>query len=608
MSTKQDGQKVFELDQQIEKEIQMIKSQKEVKLPKKTDAIVANYIGKLEGNYDVTRSKMDTDNVVDLLYISYNCTPQSEGEVRVEIADIMDQLIVAQQKSEVTMKNALRISDNITKAIADYFPDWLDLKEENDVKEYKLFFKNDFIHLANNLSQKALTIKEELEQVASVYDKLVEKTATVSAKTEKTLSANLQKKAEVEKEINEQNAKNAELEYLVKDLEDHVKKFDKMAREFQSQAESAENKAFIMGLVKVGADLVSSAIPAVALTKLLSGSPLLSSTHDQSNRGKDKAKKASKQNDAQTKTEIAKLKTSQNKSIENAEGLNEEIKALKKKKDSSAGKEKEKESFDKRIVKKEEDLAKELQLQEEITAKITALEESLKAISQGMKELSEEQRTQAKSLRDFQMDMLNKVEQYENEKSKQTGEMIKIKALLAGKRTEEETIKLTLQSLNLSISALKRAKEIIIEISFFFKSFIDFMNSISEESQVMIQDIERKFGLNETDNDEERKIRKNALNAIIENTDNFFISQTAEWYAVGVVSEKFIHCFNEGWSKLNKLSGKYLTGEELKAYLVKAGKRITEIVEERDATSRRRLNDLNSKKQDLLRMQEGQLN
>jgi hypothetical protein len=164
--------------------------------------------------------------------------------------------------------------------------------------------------------------------------------------------------------------------------------------------------------------------------------------------------------------------------------------------------------------------------------------------------------------------------------------------LLKGKRGEQETIQLTIRSLNLSISALKRMKEIVEEIAFFFKSFASFMKTISEETENDI-DLFNKFGAR-------TEIREKFFQNLIVTGDKFFIRQTAQWGAIGLVCRSFCDSFAGGWSKLNKLSGKYIVGEELQAYFVAASAKLEQIVEERAEASRLKLLDIDRYRKNVL--------
>ena len=125
---------------------------------------------------------------------------------------------------------------------------------------------------------------------------------------------------------------------------------------------------------------------------------------------------------------------------------------------------------------------------------------------------------------------------------------------------------------------MKRTKEIIEEIAFFFKSFADFMDRVSQEAGVDIELFDAFVGRD--------KVRMNAFQNLVLGADKFFLRQAGEWNAINSVSDKFCKSFADGWSKLNKLSGKYITGNELETYLKAASLKLEEIVAEREEASK----------------------
>lgn len=222
---------------------------------------------------------------------------------------------------------------------------------------------------------------------------------------------------------------------------------------------------------------------------------------------------------------------------------------------------------------------------------LSGLQASLVALDKGLGKMSEKMENTASSLREMQMKMLEKVETYEKERRTQNAELIKINALLKGKRDEQETIQLAIRSLNLSISALKRAKEIIEEIAFFFKSFADFMDRVGQETELDIELFD--------DFSKKEKIRENYFKNLIRAGDRFFVRQNAEWSAIHIVCDRFCRSFADGWSKLNKLSGKYLGGDELEAYFVTASAKLEEIVQDREAAADQKVVDLENYRKEL---------
>lgn len=593
----------------IQKDVDTILSQPSFQLPRADAGIVQSYVQKIQGTYDVERAKKDTDNAIDLLYIAYNTTPQEEGDVRVRISAIMNKLITTQQQSELTMRDAISVAGNIGKSLSDVFPDWQDIREGNDQSEIKSFVSKDLITLAKTIRDRALNIRDRLLVIASTYDEIIRSTADTTAKSEMALSNRLADKKAIEREINEANAKREQLESLVEDLKSQVAEFEKKARDYEQRASTAEQRAFVMSIVRVGAQMISSAVPAIAMAAggpapmlassiggLLSGQTGSKSDSQSASDGQPAPSKSKTDDTARTQTQLSEGKAELRKSEEKRDALQTEIKQLQASKAELAtgsGNAAEAAELEKRISAR----SAELKAQEEAIAKqkeiISSLQGSLDALDKGLGKLTDEQQQQAASLRQIQMQMIDKAEAYEKERRNQTAELIKITALLKGKRSEDETLQLTIKSLNLSLSALKRMKEIVEEIAFFFKSFADFMQSIAEEADHQVTSIDNVAQL--------ETIRKNRLAQLIRSVDEFFIRQAAQWHAVTTVSDRFNKSFADGWSKLNKLSGEYITGDRLSAYLQTASARLAAIVAEREAASDAKIASLNAYRESLTR-------
>lgn len=591
----------------IQNDVETILSKPNFQLPRADAGIVNSYVQKIQGTYDVERAKRDTENAIDLLYIAYNTTPQEEGDVRVRISGIMNKLITTQQQSELTMRDAISTANNIGKLLNDVFPDWMDIRESNDQAEIKSFVTKDLVTVAKTIRDKALNVRDRLLLIASTYDEIIRSTADTTAKSEMALSNRLSDRKALEREINEANAKREQLESLVNDLRSQVEEFEKKAREYEQRASTAEQRAFVMSIIKVGAQMISSAVPAIAMAAG-GPAPMLASsiggllggqtgpkTDTQSTPDSQAAPSKSKTDDtARTQTQLSEGKAELQKREAKRDSLQNEIKQLeeaKAKLTTGPGNAAEAAELDKRIGAR----AAELKAQDEAVVKqkeiISSLQGSLETLDKGLGKLTDEQQQQAASLRQIQMQMVEKAEAYEKERRNQTAELIKVTALLKGKRDEKEDMDLAVRSLNLSLSALKRMKEIVEEIAFFFKSFADFMQSIAEEADHQVTSIDNVAQL--------ETIRRNRFAQLIRSVDEFFIRQTAQWHAVTIVSDRFNKSFADGWSKLNKLSGEYITGDRLNAYLQTASARLAAIVAEREAASDAKIASLNAYRESL---------
>jgi hypothetical protein len=575
----------FDLDKKIDAEREKIVDADALTLPDDASVLVADYVRKIEGTYDVTRSKQDTDNTIDLLYIAYNTTPQGQGQIRVGIDKIMAALIDAQQQSQRKMESATRAARYIVEEVGDIFADWDEVRGGGDSGKIVGFLKGDLIDLATTIRETADTIRADLDQVAAVYDGIIEQTSTITRESEVALGAQITNKEALEREINAANAERLKLETLMDELQQAIRKYEKMANEYKSQAETAEDRAFIMALVRVGAQMVAAAAPAIAMAatgaatggasivaasaastvKQMTESDAAEATDDKTADAIEKKKERADENAKITAAEAEKKKLE--KTVKDLEGEKKKIED-----DADADADIKATKID-ALIARIEAAEEGIEAQNKViaTAKLVVegLTEALKALDRNMQEMGEKQEEHAKNLRAMQMEMINKVESYENEKRNQAGELVKINALLTGQRSEEETIQLVIKSLNLSIKSLKRAREIIVEMSFFFKSFSSFMTVVIEDTGRQVKAIERA-----TKKDE---LSESALGRVVRRADDFFVTQTAQWYAVARVSALFVDNFTDGWTKLNRLSGHYLDGDELRDYLKVAADRIDEI-------------------------------
>lgn len=575
----------FDVNKRIDARVKKILEGDSITLPGGDHPLVDDYVRKIEGTYDVSRSKEDTNNAIDLLYIAYNTTPQEEGKIRVNIDQLMSRLIAAQQESELKMRGAATDAGHIVKSLRELFGDWEEVRDSVDSQDLKGFVGEDLFDLAREIKNRAERVCGDLTKIAETYDGIIDDTTRTTNQGEQALASRLQNKEDIEKEIVKNNADCAKLENLVKDLKADITKYEKMAKEYKSQAETAESRAFLMSIVQVGAQMISSSIPAITagITGAATGGTSLiasaavstarqlmyseTASTDSDNTAtvietkKDIADKRAERTTAEREKAALEKKTqnlaTEKAKIEGNEETDAEIKAV------------QLASLEKRIEANEDEIKDQDSKISDATTALNAMSDSLKSLDENMGKMAEKQENQAVELRKIQMKMLEKIEAYETEKRTQAAELVKINALLKGQRTEEETIQLAIKSLNLSLKALKRMREIIVEISFFFKSFADFMQQILEASGEQSGRIQKAI-----DRD---CLTKNFTRRINRNTNDFFVTQTAEWQAVEVVSAKFIDNFKDGWSKLNKLSGTYLTGDELTSYLEVAAVQIESI-------------------------------
>jgi DNA repair exonuclease SbcCD ATPase subunit len=611
----------------IEKEIGKFAAAKPIELPPADAPVTALYAKKIEGTYNVSNAKKDTDNAIDLLYIAYNTTPQGEDAIRNQITKIMIDLIHAQEASELAMGRAMLAGDSVIATVGRIFPDWKDVREvkgpddKAGVDDLKGFLKEDVVKLAKAIKAKALEVKADLEKIAATYNAIVKETEAVTAKSETALASRLKDAEAVRKQIAESTAKREQLETLVAELAEEVKKYDTMAKNYASRADSAEERAFIMSIVQVGAQMLAGAIPAIVQgvtaaatggASVVASAAVSTATRAVGDKNAEGAKDPPKPNDAdliQAKKDIgAKTLEANAAKVEvdaAKKAVTDQEKVLKTQQEtegktpaattSTEKPEKDDSETVKAIRQKIGEDKEKLKTAEEkytgLIAALSGLQAAMTALEKGLGEMSKKAENAATDLRKLQMEMLNKVETYEKERRNQNGELIKLRVLLQSQVTEQDTLQLAIQSLNVSISALKKTQEIIHEIAHFFTSFAAFMDQVVTETDNDIQLFDDAIGKD--------KVRQNYFTNLILGTDKFFLRQIAEWNAIRRVSEKFQETFAGGRSKLNKLRGDYITGDKLKAYLKEANTRIGQIVSERESDADQKVKDLESYRQEI---------
>ncbi|WP_194788759.1 tyrosyl-tRNA deacylase [Pseudomonas sp. UFMG81] len=570
------------LENQISEQVQSIASAEPLRLPGAESPLVASFKQKIEGNYQVERAKTDTDHAIELLYIAYNTTPQAQGAIRVRIASIMNRLIQAQQQSERTINGAVRIARNIVTRLSAVLPDWLDVKEGNDGEEIRAFVGGDLLEMARYIANAASGVRDSLVTIVDNYEQILRDVEAVMASSEIALSDTLEANRKIKQEIVEASARREELDSLVSALQEQIKRFDTLAREYGLQAKSTEQKAFWASLLKSVTQVLSAVVPLAAMgatggSSALLGVATVGALANQHGANADPAKLVEK-------ASLEAQRTAHGKSVADLQRTIAELEAQR----EAAGSELALEELDKHLERTRGELRAAQERLGGVEQQLGAL---LRELSEAVGEVGAQLKHQASSLRQLEQQMLGNVERYEAVRREQAAELVRITVLLDGKRSEQSSIELAVKSLNLSVAALKRSKEIVEEIAFFFKSFTDFMQLIIDEALERVEDYERAGN--------SASLRRNRLAQLVLSTDQFFVTQAAEWLAVGAISADFVQVFNDGWSKLNSLSGTYITGDKLEAYLEQASYQLKVIVEEREAASARRIASLRSYRAEL---------
>ncbi|MGW7775953.1 hypothetical protein ACTWM0_23815 [Pseudomonas machongensis] len=569
------------IEKNIEQELNYLGSVEPLQLPTIDSPLVQSYVNRIEGTYDSSRAKIDTDHAIELLYIAYNTTPQGQGDIRVKISTIMNHLIKAQQESERQIKDATRTANSLSKKLKRVLPGWDGAKNSGDVERIKRFVKEDLMDMTNEITRSAKKVNENLNSIAYRYDSIIEDTSDVTAASEQALSSTQASNERVRQEILEYQARSKALESLVADMQRQVSRYETLAREYAAQAKTNDDRGFIAALVGGYAQVISAALPLITMIGTSGASSVVAASAAGLN-----SLKGQGQSQTDTTADIIRLKKERSEHQSEITLIKEEMKTVEaslskylqlKSKETDSAKSR---SLEDRINDAENLLGKAKARYQNVLQELATIDNILQTMASAANGISDKAMQQASDLRQLQIKMLDNADKYESARREQAAELLEVSVLMAGKCTEQEVIELAVRSLNLSVSALKRTREIVVEMAFFFHSFSDFMDVIRQDAEDQIEAFEEADAIDSG--------REYLLPQLCETTDEFFVSQSGQWQAVSIVSDRFVQTFKDGWSKLNRLSGTYITGLELPAYLRKAAGQLEMIAEDRNAASHQR--------------------
>ncbi|MBD2438785.1 hypothetical protein [Nostoc sp. FACHB-110] len=572
----------YSLNKKIKDAIESYSNKQE--MPEPNSDIVRLYQEKITKNYDVSRSKNEIENAVELLSIAYNATPIKAGEIRVKIAKIHQDVIRSQEDAELMMNKVVREAGRISKELTSIFSI---LKKSNEDQK-KDFILNEFSDVIENIKTKASDIHDGLIEVAQSFGKISEETLNATSSSELVLSSEVKEREKAQQAIAEYEAKQASIENLLESLRESIKKYNKFAEEMSQKADTAEKRAFITQLVQIGAQTVAAVAGVVSMS--MGGSAGMatrvstSTIRNVTNQGKT----GDESDDSESDENPAEIETSKaNAQLDKAKAqdkvgelekhiidINDKIEKNKQEQQSTT-KKAELEQLKNNLKQKQKELDNAKENLEELSNKLENLQKRLDKISKYASEVSKQQIESGNSFRNLQLDFLNKAEAYEKEKMKNDAELIQIKALLVSKASVHESIELTVKTLILSIKSLKQVKNILEEVAAFFKNFAAFLEEVSKDAEEQSKLI-NKAATSKTGRD------SFAMQRAVEGINEFTISQCAEWYATEDLAKQFVDVFNSGWRMMNGMSGKYLGEQELKSYIVTAANRIEEIAKSRE--------------------------
>lgn len=559
-------------------------------LPTEESRLTGLYKAKIARSYNTQLASTDIQHATDLLSIAYNATPVKAGEIRVTIANIQQKIISTHGNCSLAMIKAQTCANNALDEIEDVFEELAELSTEDKIE----YLKSEFLEFIDILVESTKELSNALMIIANEFDSLTTEIVGVTDSSEIMLGDETIKAEEVKQEINNFRAEQKRTESLAKSLEESVEKYNKKAMEFEKKADTADKRAFIIGLVQIGAKMMESIANVVVIA---AGGTTATATRTANTtiskiteKDKKDEKDKSKDNEAKLTTKISDKKSEVSTAKKKIEEKNKDIEELKKKIEDT-NKEKQSTTHEAKIKElkailstKEAELKKQQSDFDSKKADLENLKESMDNLMEISTEVRKQQENTASELRSIQMDFLNKADAFEKEKRKQDAELIKIVVLLEGKGAESKSIKLTLRSLELSIKALKQVTSIIKDVAFFFQNFASFMQEIGADAE--------RIG---TKVDKTKNISKRVLSKV----DMFLVSQSAEWYATEDMAIVFKNAFEKGRVGMNKAVADYKDEKEIELWMPEAINRIKEISNYRENHTNDKIDNIAKQKEEL---------
>ncbi|MBQ0141173.1 MAG: hypothetical protein KBT36_18075 [Kurthia sp.] len=580
----------------INQNVNAILNKDQVVLPDENSALVRNYVKQIEGEYNLTLAKQDTDNAIELIYITYNTIPQKMGAGRAGLDEIQSSLLKAQKNAKFKMGNAKNVSKTTKELISRIYPKWVDVLEDNTPKQFeqnpekieelKDFLELDLVPFTKKIEANAKAVAADLDSVSDEYEQLVEQAGNSSKKIQSLLAKEINERADLLKAIDKDKANQKKYNSLVKSISDEIDDLKKQAAALEAKAETAENRAFTMGIWGAVIGGISGLVPvAVSIYNPIVGAMIqgakssqTATTQEGQGSSEPAGKSDAKAREASAIAEKRKQEANESEINSDIEALEDEDKEIKSK--LEAGEIEAEAEIESKNIRREEI---KLQLKELATKKkairfeIDRLDATITGIRGDLNKLSGYERDAASKFYAKQDVILSSISDLNKIKRENNAELEKLKYLIKSYKLEKNSLDISITSLNISVKAIKQCKAIIDSMAFFFRNFATFMHETRRLAENQIENLEDFLGRKSS------RIKAALLEDIIDTTYNFFIIQMARWLASAKICESFEASFNEGWSKLNQLSGHYITEAELPAYLEKVSEKISLLVANRNA-------------------------
>lgn len=250
------------LTRSIDIEVKRLRSQNYMSLPRAGTAVISHYQALLKLSCSLERVRKESDSAVELLYIAYNATPKSYGDIRVRISKVMCALMLTQQDTERALSKGLRSVDAILAQLWDFFPDWQELKESRDIEGLEDFVACDLRELVSSIQRKAARIQSDLYEVSGSYRELISDTEVAAKCSEQALSLRLVDRADIEQELLSSRLRSQKLEHLGEKIADRFAALKRFALSLNKNVLTSPEQASVNAIVDAAQCVVEKVIPA----------------------------------------------------------------------------------------------------------------------------------------------------------------------------------------------------------------------------------------------------------------------------------------------------------------------------------------------------------
>lgn len=221
-------------------------------IPGENTNLVKRQQKKLSAELDLNRLITNLNNSSTLLYIAYNAL--SGTPVQSKVSGLQNDLSQLCAKSQIAMNDISLGADNVLRQLPMIYKMLMSGKATAAMK------------ILATCSVCAGKMADTSEELAREFETMTGKTQVALESSQDLYASDLQKRQEIEQQINEMTAKQAALKEKEKQLGETIKEVQEKYNEAQKREEKAEKNALIFGIVNIVSSSLAMGLGALANT------------------------------------------------------------------------------------------------------------------------------------------------------------------------------------------------------------------------------------------------------------------------------------------------------------------------------------------------------